>query len=201
MSAREPRPDGPCVQDDGHPREPGCRPDQPRVRWRARLGLVHTPGAGHDRPRRQRVCESERTASALAALPPEIVATEDDRVLLAGDGRPGCGGRTLQSTCSSTRRVHEQVATRVRLEPFAGGSCHSWRVRTSPSSRRSSTAPKTKPTSKPWWRPGRSTCRRWLECSRASWEPTTTASSICCRSVDDRALHRSARYAVIEWCC
>ena len=107
--------------------------------------------------------------------------------------RRGCGGRTLQSTSSSTRRTstnRSPLGSTWSRSPAS--SCHSWPAMTSPSSRRSSTAPRTGPTSKPWRQPGRSTCPRWLECSLASWEPATTESSTCCRSVDDRDLTEAA---------
>jgi hypothetical protein len=63
----------------------------------------------------------ERTASALAALPPEIVATEDDRALLERDGQARLWWEdTPVDVFLNTTDFHEQVATRVHLEPFAG---------------------------------------------------------------------------------
>ncbi|HVA75164.1 MAG TPA: hypothetical protein VNF71_11440 [Acidimicrobiales bacterium] len=63
----------------------------------------------------------ERTASALAALPPEIVATEDDRALLERDGQARLWWEnTPVDVFLNTTEFHEQVATRVHLEPFVG---------------------------------------------------------------------------------
>lgn len=63
----------------------------------------------------------ERTASALAALPPEIVATDDDRALLERDGQARMWWEsTPVDVFLNTTEFHEQVATRVHLEPFAG---------------------------------------------------------------------------------
>ncbi len=63
----------------------------------------------------------ERTASALAALPPEIVATDDDRALLERDGQARLWWEnTPVDVFLNTTEFHEQVATRVHVEPFAG---------------------------------------------------------------------------------
>ncbi|HUY63952.1 MAG TPA: hypothetical protein VMV14_05490 [Acidimicrobiales bacterium] len=63
----------------------------------------------------------ERTASALAALPPEIVATDDDRALLERNGQARLWwDSTPVDVFLNTTEFHEQVATRVHLEPFAG---------------------------------------------------------------------------------
>ncbi|MHB1710047.1 MAG: hypothetical protein ACYCV7_01390 [Acidimicrobiales bacterium] len=63
----------------------------------------------------------ERTASALAALPPEIVATDDDRGLLERDGQARLWWEnTPVDIFLNTTEFHEQVATRVHVEPFAG---------------------------------------------------------------------------------
>jgi hypothetical protein len=72
----------------------------------------------------------ERTPSVLAALPPEIVATEDGRALLAREGQARLWWEnTPVDLFLNTTEFHEQVATRVHLEPFAGGqlpflACH-----------------------------------------------------------------------------
>lgn len=64
----------------------------------------------------------ERTASVLAALAPEIVATENDRALLERDGQARLWwGNTPVDVFLNTTEFHEQAATRVHLEPFAGG--------------------------------------------------------------------------------
>ncbi len=63
----------------------------------------------------------ERTASALTALPPGIVATDDDRALLERDGQARLWWEnTPVDVFLNTTHFHEQVATRVHLEPFAG---------------------------------------------------------------------------------
>ena len=63
----------------------------------------------------------ERTASVLAALPPEIVASEEDRALLERDGQARLWWEnTPVDVFLNTTEFHEQVATRVHLEPFAG---------------------------------------------------------------------------------
>ena len=63
----------------------------------------------------------ERTPSVLAALPPEIVATDDDRALLEREGQARLWWEdTPVDLFLDTTEFHEQVATRVHLEPFAG---------------------------------------------------------------------------------
>lgn len=63
----------------------------------------------------------ERTVAALAGLPPEIVATDDARALLEQDGQARLWWEsTPVDVFLNTTEFHEQVATRVRLEPFAG---------------------------------------------------------------------------------
>jgi len=63
----------------------------------------------------------DRAATALAALPPEIVATADDRALLERDGQARLWWEnTPVDVFLNTTEFHEQVATRVNLEPFAG---------------------------------------------------------------------------------
>jgi hypothetical protein len=63
----------------------------------------------------------ERTAAVLAALSPEVVATEDDRALLERDGQARLWWEnTPVDVFLNTTEFHEQVATRVQLEPFAG---------------------------------------------------------------------------------
>lgn len=64
----------------------------------------------------------ERTASVLTALGPEIVATENSRALLERDGQARLWWEnTPVDLFLNTTEFHEQVATRVHLEPFAGG--------------------------------------------------------------------------------
>lgn len=63
----------------------------------------------------------ERTASVLAALPPEIVATDQDRTLLERDGQARLWWEnTPVDVFLNTTELHEQAATRVQMEPFAG---------------------------------------------------------------------------------
>jgi hypothetical protein len=63
----------------------------------------------------------EHTAVALAALPPEILATADDRALVEREGQTRLWWEsTPVDVFLNTTEFHEQVATRVHLEPFAG---------------------------------------------------------------------------------
>jgi hypothetical protein len=63
----------------------------------------------------------DHTARILAALPPEIVATDDGRVLLERDGQARLWWEgTPVDVFLNTTEFHEQAATRVHLEPFAG---------------------------------------------------------------------------------
>ena len=63
----------------------------------------------------------EHTVSAVASLPPEIVVTEADRGLLERDGQARLWwDNTPVDVFLNTTAFHEQVATRVRAEPFAG---------------------------------------------------------------------------------
>ena len=63
----------------------------------------------------------DQTESVLTALPDEVVATEDDRALLGRDGQARLWwGTTPVDVFLSTTVFHEEVANRVRWEPFAG---------------------------------------------------------------------------------
>lgn len=63
----------------------------------------------------------QRTAAALAALPPTVVATEHDRALLERGGQARLWWQhTPIDVFLNTTPFHEQVATRVHFEPFAG---------------------------------------------------------------------------------
>jgi hypothetical protein len=63
----------------------------------------------------------ERTDEALAALPPGVVATTDDRARLLRDGQARLWwGTTPVDVFLNTTDFHEEVAARVRWEPFAG---------------------------------------------------------------------------------
>jgi len=63
----------------------------------------------------------DRTDDALAALPKGVVATADDRSRLARDGQARVWWDTTPvDVFLNTTEFHEQVATRVRWEPFAG---------------------------------------------------------------------------------
>ncbi|HLI43570.1 MAG TPA: hypothetical protein VKU92_03785 [Acidimicrobiales bacterium] len=63
----------------------------------------------------------EQTVTAVASLPPGIVATEADRDLLERDGQARLWwDNTPVDVFLNTSEFHEQVATRVRPEPFAG---------------------------------------------------------------------------------
>ena len=63
----------------------------------------------------------ERTDEVLAALPPGVVATAEDRALLVRDGQARLWwGSTPVDVFLNTTDFHEGVAARVRWEPFAG---------------------------------------------------------------------------------
>lgn len=63
----------------------------------------------------------ERTDETLAALPPGVVATSDDRALLVRDGQARLWwGTTPLDVFLNTTDFHEGVSSRVRWEPFAG---------------------------------------------------------------------------------
>lgn len=63
----------------------------------------------------------ERAAAALVALPPQIVASADDRALLEREGQARLWWEnTPVDVFLNTTDFHQQVATRVHLEPFAG---------------------------------------------------------------------------------
>ena len=63
----------------------------------------------------------EHTDETLAALPPEVVATAGDRASLVRDGQARLRwDATPVDLFLNTTDFHEQVAGRVRWEPFAG---------------------------------------------------------------------------------
>lgn len=63
----------------------------------------------------------ERTDETLAALPRGVVATADGRLLLVRHGQARLWwGTTPIDVFLNTTDFHEQVAARVRWEPFAG---------------------------------------------------------------------------------
>jgi hypothetical protein len=63
----------------------------------------------------------ERTDEALAALPPGVVATAEDRALLARDGQARLWWDTTPvDVFLNTTDFHEGMSARVRWEPFAG---------------------------------------------------------------------------------
>ena len=63
----------------------------------------------------------EQTDLVLAALPTEVVATDDDRALLVRDGQARLWwDRTPVDLFLSTTEFHDAAADRVRREPFAG---------------------------------------------------------------------------------
>jgi hypothetical protein len=64
---------------------------------------------------------NERTAEVLAALPSAVVASDGDRRLLEREGQARLWwGTTPVDVFLNTTGFHEQVAGRVRWEPFAG---------------------------------------------------------------------------------
>ena len=64
----------------------------------------------------------DRTDEALAALPSGVVATKEERALLVRDGQARLWWATTPvDVFLNTTPFHEDVATRVRWEPFAGG--------------------------------------------------------------------------------
>ena len=63
----------------------------------------------------------ERTDRVLDALPTEVVATDDDRALLARDGQARLWWeRTPVDLFLSTSEFHDAAGERIRWEPFAG---------------------------------------------------------------------------------
>lgn len=65
--------------------------------------------------------EPARTAEALAALPRGIATTPHDRALLERDGQARLWwGATPVDIFFNTTDFHDEMATRVRWEPFAG---------------------------------------------------------------------------------
>jgi hypothetical protein len=63
----------------------------------------------------------ERTDETLAALPDAVVASADDRALLVRDGQARLWWDTTPvDVFLNTTPFHEDVAARVRWEPFAG---------------------------------------------------------------------------------
>ena len=64
----------------------------------------------------------ERAEEALGALPDDVVATSDDRALLARDGQARLWWDTTPvDLFLNTTPFHDDVAARVRWEPFGGG--------------------------------------------------------------------------------
>ena len=64
----------------------------------------------------------DRTGEVLLALPPAVVATDEDRALLERDGQTRLWWATTPvDVFLNTTAFHDQVALRVRWEPFAGG--------------------------------------------------------------------------------
>jgi hypothetical protein len=64
---------------------------------------------------------SDRTEEALAALPTGVVATPDDRARLRRDGQARLWWETTPvDVFLNTTPFHDDVAARVRWEPFAG---------------------------------------------------------------------------------
>ena len=119
---------------------------------------------GTDRRRRQRVRRRRPAPEVLAALPDGVAWGDDGpRPHRRATARCGCGGGRRRSTCSSAPR------TSTTGSPAGPGSslrsatsCPSSRAATWPSSRPSSTAPRTGPTSRRWPPPARSTSKRVL---------------------------------------
>jgi hypothetical protein len=63
----------------------------------------------------------ERADDTIAALPPGVVTTDDDRALLIRDGQARLWwGSTPVDVFLNTTEFHESVASRVRWEPFGG---------------------------------------------------------------------------------
>lgn len=72
---------------------------------------MHTTGAGTIDLDVNVFVSPERTASAFAALPPEIVATDDDRVLLERDGEARLWWEnTPADIFVNTTDFHDQVS-------------------------------------------------------------------------------------------
>jgi hypothetical protein len=65
--------------------------------------------------------DPRRASEAIAALPREVSVDESDQVLLERDGQARLWwDRTPVDVFLNTTMFHEEVATRVRWEPFAG---------------------------------------------------------------------------------
>jgi hypothetical protein len=64
---------------------------------------------------------TERTDEILAVLPSGVVATAEDRALIARDGQARLWwGSTPVDVFLNTTDFHESIAARVRWEPFGG---------------------------------------------------------------------------------
>jgi hypothetical protein len=63
----------------------------------------------------------DRAEESLAAFPPGVVATDQDRALVVRDGQARLWwGTTPVDVFLNTTEFHDGLATRVRWEPFAG---------------------------------------------------------------------------------
>ena len=150
--AAEDRRAAPVARRRGHPA---------RVRRCAGARVVHAAGPRHDRHRPERLRRRARVpAEVLGALPAGgRLVGDGPRAVIERDGQARLWWDTTPvDLFVNTTEFHTQIARRARWSRSSKASTsRSSRARTSRCSRRSSTAPRTGPTSRRWPPPAPST--------------------------------------------